>query len=219
MLSGTLSRGELCLPAPSRTNTAMAPADTHSLITAKCSFSLDVHLWHDYRRTGAAFWADRPKQIRPPITPIAPGARARAPFRPHPSDRALLTDPGFIGEPHLHWLARRFRRQCRGHEISKAALKTTCSSGLLCGCCGRTDSRRNASLCNKMPDVCKRSAAYFAALSIDQHRVDRLRKRRAALAPILAGSVGQRFEYRAATAHAPRAIAAGVYARNGPGSG
>jgi hypothetical protein len=29
-----------------------------------------------------------------------------------------------------------------GYEIAKAVLKTACSSGLLNGCCGRTDSRR-----------------------------------------------------------------------------
>jgi hypothetical protein len=38
MFSGTLSRGELCQPAPSNTSRAMAPTETWRLISARCSF-------------------------------------------------------------------------------------------------------------------------------------------------------------------------------------
>ena len=38
MFSGTLSRGELCQPAPSSTSRATAPTETRRLISARCSF-------------------------------------------------------------------------------------------------------------------------------------------------------------------------------------
>ena len=68
-------------------------------------------------------------------------------------DGPLLTDTCFVGEPQFNRFARCFSGQRGGYEIGKPALKTTCSSGSLCGCCGRTERRRNDSLRNSLPIV------------------------------------------------------------------
>ena len=60
-------------------------------------------------------------------------------LRPHPGQCPLLPDTRFIGEPYFHRFAGRLGRQRGGHEIGKAALKTACSWGLVCGCCGRAE--------------------------------------------------------------------------------
>jgi ParB-like nuclease domain len=51
------------------------------------------------------------------------GARGREPrfAQPGAGQRALLTDPGLVGEPDLHRPAERFPRDGGGHKIAKAA--------------------------------------------------------------------------------------------------
>src|SRR6185437_442298 len=89
----------------------------------------------------------------PLIPAVARRPRTRAALCPDAGDGPLLTDTCFVGEPHFNRFARCFSGQRGGHEIGKPALKTTCSSGSLCGCCGRTERRRNDSLRNSLPIV------------------------------------------------------------------
>src|SRR5579864_4634667 len=114
---------------------------------------IDVHLRHDDRSADAALRADGSEQVRPFETTVARHARSGAAPSPDARNGPLLTDPGFISKPDLNWLAGSLGRQSGGHKRRKLALKTACSSGLLCGCCGRTEIFRNLSLCSSLPTV------------------------------------------------------------------
>lgn len=50
---------------------------------------------------------------------VAHAGRTRADFGPDRTQRALLTDPGFVLEPILKRLADRMSRQDRGYETGK----------------------------------------------------------------------------------------------------
>src|SRR6201995_4749474 len=113
----------------------------------------DVDLGHNNRRTSAAFRADRTEQIGGFETTIARRAWARAPLRPDPRQSALLATPRLVAKPDLHRLARRLSWQRCSHESRKCCLKDACAAASLCGCWGRTESRRNDSLCSSLPTV------------------------------------------------------------------
>ena len=126
-----------------------ALADLHEVLVHR----LDIHLRHDDRRAGLALRADGSKQVGPFIASIAWSTRAGTTFRPDTGYRSLLSDPCLIGEPDFHRFAGRIGRQSGCYKGRKLALKTACSSGLLCGCCGRTEMCRNDNLCNSLPTV------------------------------------------------------------------
>ncbi len=84
---------------------------------------------------------------------VAQRTRARAPWRPHAGQRTLLADTGLVHEPDLDGLALCCRGQAGRHKAGEPVLKSACVSGLLFGCCGRTDKRRNASLRSSLPTV------------------------------------------------------------------
>ena len=138
---------------------------------------LDVDLRHDDRGADAALRADRAEQVGRFKAAVARGAGTRATLRPDTGQRALLANTvdrrwrSTVGEPDLHRPAERFRRHGGGHEIARAALKTVCSSGLLKGCCGRTDSRRNDSLRSSLPTVARAARRQTPAQSAvaDRH--------------------------------------------------
>src|SRR3954471_17258385 len=110
----------------------------------------DTNCGHDNRCAGLALGADGTEQIGRLKAAIlwCPWPCATSP--PDPCQRTLLTNTGLVAEPDLHRLARRLWRQCRGYESRKLRLKDACASGSLLGCCGRTESRRNDSLCSSL---------------------------------------------------------------------
>src|SRR5215469_121701 len=126
-----------------------ALADLHQVLVHR----LDIHLRHDDRRAGLALWADGAEQVDPFVAAIAQHTRAAATFRPDTGYRSLLPDACLISEPDLDRFACRLRRQSSCYKSRKLELKTACSSGLLCRCCGRTDMCRNDNLCNSLPTV------------------------------------------------------------------
>ena len=59
---------------------------------------------------------------------VANRRRTAAAQAPLVRQRALLTDAGFVLEPDLDRLARRFRRQNIGYEAGEVFLKASCAA-------------------------------------------------------------------------------------------
>src|SRR3977135_4393034 len=130
MLSGTMSCGELCQPAPSRISRAMALTLTHWLISARC---FDADCRHDQGGAGAPRRADGAEQVGPSKPPVAADPRTRAAFGPDAGQRALLADPRFILKPDFNRPAGKLRRDCGACQLGEVFLKASCASRSLCG--------------------------------------------------------------------------------------
>jgi hypothetical protein len=158
MLSGTMSCGELCQPAPSRIRRAMALTLTHWLISARCLFMASIHgldadCRHDQGGAGAARRADGAEQVSPGKPPVALDPRTRAALGPDAGQRALLADAGFILKPDFDRPAGKLPRDCGAGQPGEVFLKAACASRSLCGCTGRPDMLLKFSFFSSLPTL------------------------------------------------------------------
>ena len=82
---------------------------------------------------------------------IAGLPRPAAAARPLSGQLALLADPGFVLEPDLDPLPRRFLADGGNDQLGQFFLNSACASGADLGCCGRAEIRLKPSAGTSLP--------------------------------------------------------------------
>ncbi len=155
MFEGTIKRSDgRCQPAPIDLHQAVCTwCNTVADLTKMLAHRFKIDRGHDDPGTHAACRADGAEHIGPGVTTIARCSRSAAALCPHPGQRALLTDAGFILPPDFQRFAHRMGRQSGSDQLGKVFLCVSWAAIFCSGWKGRAVSLRNASLANSLPTL------------------------------------------------------------------